>query len=167
MFNPFSKFEGRFIQRFRELKKRYLVSQTFSRDNDLFKEEHTISLLLTHYDDLGLAKIHMNALSADKYAAIIDLENEKHRKRVEEMLKDESTYHVYSSLVLNTKVLEDAMDNLFTDNIKNYITKNTSWRIGGSKTIRPKLEITFGELFVVLRYSGQTIKVTLAEIEDS
>jgi len=165
MFNPFSKFEGRLIPKFRELKKRYLVSQIFTRDNDLFKEDGVISLLLTHYDDPGLAKIHFNALSGDKYAAIIDLENEKHRSRIETMLKDENAYHLFSSLVLNNKILEDALDTIFTDKIRAYISRNTTWRIGSNKTIKPKLEITFGELFVVLKYSGQTIKVTLQEIE--
>ncbi len=72
MFNPFSKFEEKFIPAFRKLKKRYLISQSFKRENDLFKEDKTY-LLLSHYEDHGLAKIHYNAISSDKFASIIDL----------------------------------------------------------------------------------------------
>jgi hypothetical protein len=62
-------------------------------------------------------------------------------------------------------VLEGAMDKIFTDKIKSYISATTRWRIGGDKTIRPKLEITFGELFVVLNYAGETLRVNLQEME--
>ncbi len=77
MLNPFSRFEEKFIPTFLNLKKRYLVSQTL-RLNSLPKNKSKTFLLFSHYSDKGLAKIHFNAVSTDKLAAIIDLENDTH-----------------------------------------------------------------------------------------
>jgi hypothetical protein len=164
MFNPFSKFEPWMIAGFRERNLRYVVAQTFTRDNDLFKDENTISLLLSQYEDLLAAKTHLNAIAGDKYASIIDLEKETHRARLAEVLKNEK-FHLYSIMITDTKVIKNALDKIFSEKIRNYISKRTTWRIGGSKTIYPEIEATFGELFVVLKYSGETIRVTLEEIE--
>ncbi len=63
------------------MKKFYLVSQTYTRGFDHFTEEHKADILVTDYDDPGLAKIHFNAVPHDKYAAIIDLRMKNIRKK--------------------------------------------------------------------------------------
>ncbi|MEJ7672698.1 MAG: hypothetical protein WKF59_08290 [Chitinophagaceae bacterium] len=97
MFNPFAPFQEKFIAAFRKVKKRYLVSQSFTRDT--MNPEGKRSLLLTHYDQKGHAQIHLNAMAADKYAAIIDLEKEEHREKLVSMIKPGSLYNVYSTLI--------------------------------------------------------------------
>lgn len=167
MLNPFAKFQPRFVARFRELQKRYLVSQTFNRENHLFREEGKVYLMLTHYSDKGLAKIHYNAVVHDRYAAIIDLEDERHRHRLEAMLAANSGYRIYSSLVTNPNHVKMALDRTLKDHIQQFIAKNTNWKIGRDYTMIPKLEITFGELFITMKYGSQQLRVKLAEIENA
>jgi hypothetical protein len=118
MYNPFTRFQPRFIQTFRNVKKRYLVSQTFKRENNLFKDENKNYLLLTHYDDNGLAKIHFNAVSFDKYAAILDLEKDQHREKLTGMLKPDSPYIIYSSLITDPNEVKKSMNKILSISAK-------------------------------------------------
>ncbi len=167
MLNPFTKFEKRFIEAFIKAKKLYLVSQTFTREDNLFKKEGKDYLFLTHYDDKGSAQIHFNALSGDKYAALLDLENEKHREKLISMLSPESKYVLYSSLIVNPKMMEEALNKTLSYKVKRYLETNTNWRIGRDQTIYPKAELVFGELCVSIRFGSQTLKVKLSDIENA
>ena len=166
MLNPFARFDERFIAAFRNAKKRYLISQTFTRENNLFRNSGKHYLLLSHYDDPNLAKAHLKAVENDKFADTFDLENEKDRERVKSMVDINSDYVVYSILDLNPKATKIAFDKIFKYKIQKYIANNTNWRIGREQTYVPNLETTFGELFVVLKYSGQEIRVKLEELEN-
>jgi hypothetical protein len=163
MFNPFSRFQEKFIPAFRKVKKRYLVSQTFTRERS---QDGKIFLMLTHYDDKESAKVHLNAISFDKFASIIDLEKELHRNKLLEMLSPQSSYVIYSSLTIYPGEFKKTVDDLFKERVQRFINKNTNWRISRDHTVKPKLEITFGELYVVLKYGTQTIRVKLEEIEN-
>ena len=164
MFNPFVKFEEKFIATFRKVKKRYLVSQTFTRvDKEMNK--YKTCLMLTQYEDKGLAKIHFNALSADKFASIIDLEIDTHREKLLEMISPQSDYTIYSSLTIDPKEVKNLSDKIYKEKVQKFIEKKTNWRIGREQIIKPKLEITFGELYVALKYGTQTIRVRLEELE--
>ena len=163
MFNPFSRFREKFIATFRKAKKRYLVSQTFTRQPS---QDGKIFLILTHYDDIASAKVHLNAISFDNFASIIDLEKEVHRSKLLEMLSPQSKYVIYSSLTIDPQEVKKTVDTLFKERVQMFINKNTNWRISRDYTVKPKLEITFGELYVVLKYGTQTIRVKLEEIEN-
>ncbi|MEP6949112.1 MAG: hypothetical protein ABI863_07565 [Ginsengibacter sp.] len=165
MFNPFARFEPGFIPGFRNLKKRYLVLQTFKRENNLFKDPAKSYVIVTHYDNPGGAKEHLNAVKEDKFAQLMDLENAIDRNRLLEMLSINSAYIVYSILDANPKTTKNAIDKIFKYKIQKYISNNTQWRIGREQTVVPSLETTFGELFVILKSSGQTIRVKLEELE--
>lgn len=166
MLNPFARFQVKFVDGFRQLQKRWLVSQTFYRENHLFREEGKVYLMLTHYSDKGLAKIHHNAVLHDRYASIIDLENERHREKLLSMLTPGSNYRIYSSLVTDPKQVKMALDRTLKEGIQKFITTNTNWRIGREQTITPNLEITFGELYITMRYGTQQLRVKLEEIEN-
>ena len=165
MLNPFIRFDKRFVQRFKDLKKIYLVSQSFKRGEDLFKDGEKKYLMLTHYDDLGLAKIHHNAVIEDKYAAILNLEKEEHVQKLLKMLQPDSDYIIYSSLIGDPKLVENAMNTTLREKVASYVKNQTNWRIGRDQTLVPKLELTFGELFITMRYGSQRIRVKLEEIE--
>ncbi len=165
MLNPFCRFEEKFISTFLNLKKQYLVSQTL-RLSSLAQIDSKTFLLFTHYSDKGLAKIHFNAVSTDKLAAIIDLENSKHRQKVLGMLNPESQYIIYSSLTIDPKELKTITEKLFTQKIHKYIAGNTNWSISRDHTIKPRLEITFGELYVNIKYKSQNIRMRLQELEN-
>ena len=165
MFNPFVKFIFKFIPRFRELKQRYLVSQTYVMALDHFKEENKTPILLTNYDNKNLALIHFNAVKEDKFASIIDLENEKHREKLLEMIGLNSNYDVYAAIVTKREEVEKRLNAKYTNNMRRFITKETTWRIGADKTIYPSFEVVFGEFFITLKYAGQSVRLKLADIE--
>lgn len=166
MYNPFVRFTEKLIPVFRKAKKRYLVSQTFHRENPLLVERDKTYLLLTQYDNFDSAKVHFNAVSFDKFASIIDLEKDVHREKLLNMLSADAAYIMYSSLTIDADEVKKTIDHLFKDKVQQFIRTNTNWRISRDHTVKPKLEITFGELYVVLKYGSQTIRVKLEEIEN-
>src|SRR5689334_7655309 len=99
MFQAFQEFTLKMINGLRDLKRRYLVSQSYKRGLDILADNPRIPILLTDYNSLGGANIHLNAVKQDRYAAILDLENEAHRKKLEDMLSAGSKYRVFWSVV--------------------------------------------------------------------
>lgn len=167
MLQPFEPFRLVYLERLRHLKKRWLVSQSYARAYNPFDENHTIDILLTDYDARGGANIHVNAVKHDKYAAVLDLENEKHRNKLAQMLENDSNYKLYWAVVKSAAQLKKRIDLKYEENMRRYLAKNTLWRIGGSDTIRPNIEVAFGELFLVLKYAGQVLRVKFEEIENA
>lgn len=165
MFNPFVPFHFKMVEGFRKMKHRYLVSQTNTQAFDHFDEASRDPILFTDYADLSSAQIHFNALLNDKYRAILDLENEKHRKKIIEMTSPNSKYRTYVAFVNDIKKIEKEMNIKYTQNIRNYISKKTKWRIEAHETIHPKLELVFGELFIILKYRSQEERFRLADLE--
>src|SRR5438874_2497703 len=104
MLQPFERFNASILVRLIKLERPYLVSQTCHRAQT--GPEERIQLLLTEYNELGGAKLHLNAVKKDKYAAIIDLQNDKHKKKLEDMLLPDSKYRLFFAVVQSTKILE-------------------------------------------------------------
>src|SRR5687767_7193152 len=113
MFNPFIKFESKFIPGFRNTNRRYLVSQTFSRQNDLFKDPDKNYIMFTHYSDLDKALEHQNAITKDEFSAIYDLEEDDDRSEVLDMLRPGSNYQVYSSAITDPARVQESMNKVF------------------------------------------------------
>ena len=165
MFNPFERFQPRFIEGFRKAGKRFLVSQSMKMLRDHFDDETKDYLLFSHYNDISYARIHLSALQNDKYAAIIDLENEKHRNKVLDLLAHDSPYIVYSILIGNNKMVEARLNAKYRDHIRRYVTRNTNWRLGSDKVLKPQLDLAFGELFLILKYGSQQVRFKLEDLE--
>lgn len=165
MLQPFEKLKDVYVDRLIEMKKICLVSQSYARAFDHFAEGHKTDILVTDYEDLASAKVHLNAVSHDQYASIIDLSNQKHLGTIKRMLEPSSNYVVYWSVVKDAKKLEERLDLKYKDSMRRYISKHTSWRIGSGERIRPAFQVTFGELFIILKYGGQTLRVKFEEIE--
>lgn len=166
MLQPFQLFKANHVRGLEQLKKIYLVTQSYHRAYDQFAENKKIDILLTGYSEKGAANIHWNGIKTDKYAAIIDLRNEVHKKKLEEMLAEGSGYRLFWAVIKSNKELKERIDSVFRDKIRRYINLKTNWRIGGDKTVEPDIEIAFGELFIKLKYGGyQVIRVKFEEIE--
>jgi len=174
MYNPFVRFMPQFIDGFKAKKKRYFVAQTFKRGIDIFSDDSKDPILLTHYDDLGLAKGHLSAISKtdengvpkDKYACILDVENAIHYDKLRNMLKPDSKYMVFSSLTVPPEQVKNTLDKLFKEKMEVFIRTKTTWRIGRDQTIYPTLETTFGELFITLKYGKESVRMRLEELEN-
>lgn len=167
MLQPFELFKPVHLNKLVELKKFYLVTQTYKRGEDPFSDEHKINLLFTDYDDLGLARGHLQALQGDKYAAIIDLQKEGHRQRVNDLITKESPYRVFWAVVRSRKELEERINAKYKDHMRRYILQHTTWRIDRDTTLNPRLQIIFGELFITFKYGRETRRITFGELEQA
>ena len=165
MLQPFEQFKIEYLTRLIELKKVYLVSQTYKRVVEHFVENERINILLTDYDSYQYAQVHFNAIKGDRYASIINLEKQEHRAKIEEMLSGQK-YQLYWSVVKSAESLAKRLDDKYTDHIKRYIQKNTTWRIARDSKITPKFEVVFGELFITIRYNTQQLRVKFEDIEN-
>ena len=165
MLQPFEIFRLEYIPRLVNLKKTWLVSQSYPRGIDELQDEKKESILLSDYDDPGLAKVHLNAVKHHKYAAIIDLKIPKHRAKLEEMLGENSKYQVFWCIVRSARELETRVNARWKENMRRYIEKHTNWRIDRNATLKPSLQVTFGELFIVLKHGSQTLRIKFDEIE--
>lgn len=167
MLQPFEILSSLYIARLFKLNKIYLVAQSYNRGLDHFADDPKIGILVTDYDDRGLAKIHLAAVKSDKYASIIELTNPRHVEKINEMLDSRSKYIVYWAIVKDLEALKKKISLRYKDNVMRYLTKNTTWRIGGDETIRPQLQIIFGELFVILKRGSQDLRIKFEDIETS
>ena len=167
MFQPFLDYKDVYVERLITLNKTILVSQTYKRYSADFADQRKTGILLTDYDNMGLAKIHLKAISHDRYAAIISLENDHHKRKLLAMLKPESPYRVFWSVVNNVTQMEERLKRRFSNNIASYISKNTSWHVGKSETIVAGFQVTYGELYIIVRRGSQSIRVKFEEIEKS
>ena len=166
MFQPFERFKPEYLQRLLRLNKTYLVSQTYHRAGDRFEDTKT-SILFSDYDEKGLAQIHYSAVKKDRYASLIDLSRPAHQQKVTEMLRDDSAYKIYWAVVRSAAQLKQRVQLKYTAHIRRYVEKHTSWRIGAAETLRPSLQVVYGELFIVLKRGNQTLRVKFEEIENA
>ena len=164
MFQPFETFKREYINRLVKMDKKYVVSQTYNRASNHF-EETRIDILLSDYDDLGLAQIHCSAVRHDKFASIIDLTNPKHQAKIIDMLNHDSGYRLFWAIVKSVDDIRKRIDLKYKDHIRRYIMKQTTWRIGASEAIRPSAQVIFGELFIILKRGSQTLRVKFEDIE--
>ena|SRR6478735_1632895 len=165
MLQPFEAFKIGFIDRLMQLKKCFLVTQYYARGEGGFDQSGMIPLLVTAYDDLGLAKTHWNAVKEDRLAAIIKLEKEEHKNKLRDMLSEGSKYHIYWAVVKSKGELEKRVNNQYKENMRRYIQQNTNWRIDHEASVKPSIELTFGHLYVILKRGSQSIRIKFEEIE--
>jgi hypothetical protein len=164
-FIPFEKLTHALIHAFRKKGKRWLVSQTLRltvTDPELLTKT---LILTTHYDDKGLAWVHHQAVMDDRYASMIDLEREIHRKQLDDILTNESKYILFSSLIRNRERVEKQVTELYKEKYWRYLQQHSKAGISSTKSLRPSLQLIFGELFVVLKYGAETLRTKLSDIE--
>lgn len=165
MFQPFLEFKPEFVERLIGLNKKYIVSQSYRRAFDHFADEHKTDILFSDYDDIGLAKIHYDALKNDRYAALIYLTKEQHKEKIASMLLPGSKYKVYWAVVEKREDVTKRLNLKYKDNVRRYILKSTSWKIGADELVKPVLQVIYGELFYILKRGSQTLRVKFDEIE--
>ena len=163
MLQPFEIFKTEYIKRLKDLKKIYMVTQTYNRVTENRKGK--ISILVSDYDDIGLAKIHLAAISSDKYAAVINLEKINHVAKITEMLANDSPYDLYWAVVSDAGKLKKTADKLYKDKIRSYILKKTTWRISADESIKTQLQAVFGEIYITIKRGPQELRIKFEEVE--
>jgi hypothetical protein len=167
MLQPFEPFKPGYLPRLIQLGRRYLVSQTYHRVREMEADPACcrVNLLFSDYMELGEARLHMNAVKKDRYAAIIDLENAAHLKKIQEMLMVGSGYRMFFAVVHSAKELESLVNRKYKDKLKKYVDKQTDWRISHDAIVKPTIQLSFGELFIILKHRNQQIRIKFEEIE--
>ncbi|MEJ7610973.1 MAG: hypothetical protein WKF88_07320 [Ferruginibacter sp.] len=165
MIQPFEIFSEQYLARLIRLRKIYLVTQTYSRGKPFPGTVKTETILVTDYDDRGIAEIHYKAVREDKYAAVIDLAKEKHLATMHEMLSAGSKYTLYWSVANDPAKFKKIVSIKFKNNIRRYISAQTNWRIGADTVIQSQVECTFGELYINIKRGDQRLRVKFEEIE--
>jgi hypothetical protein len=167
MLQPFEEFKPAYIPRLLSLGRRFLVSQTYCRvkETDSETPESYVNLLLSDYAEMGEARLHVNAVKKDRYAAIIDLENPVHLKKIREMLMAGSGYRIYFAVVRSASELESLINRKYKDKLKKYVDKQTNWRLSHDSIVKPTIQLSFGELFIILKHGNQHIRIKFEEIE--
>jgi len=164
-FIPFEKLTHSLISSFRKKGKRWLVSQTLKLNiSDPVLLSKTL-ILITHYEDKGLATVHHKAVLEDKYASVIDLERETHRKQIDSILSQDSKYILFSALIRNRERVEKQATEMYKEKYWRFIQEHSQSGVSPTKSLRPSLQLIFGELFVVLKYGSETLRTKLSEIE--
>ncbi len=168
MLQPFEPFHLRYIPRLLELGRPYLVSQTYFRAGkdatDPFGSR--INLLFSDYAERGEAKLHVNAVKTDRYAAIIDLKNPAHLKKIREMLLQGSGYRIFLAVIRSAADLEGQVNKLYRDKLKKYIDSQTNWRLSKDNVVKPNIQLSFGEIFIILKHGNQHLRIKFSDIEE-
>ena len=167
MLQPFEEFKPAYINRLLQLGRRWLVSQTYSRVKEIDANNpfSRINLLLSDYAEAGEAKLHHNAVKNDRYASIIDLRHPPHLEKIREMLMAESRYRIFFAVVRSAKELENTINKKYKERLKQYVERQTDWRISRDAVVRPMIQLSFGELFIILKHGNQSIRIKFQEIE--
>jgi hypothetical protein len=115
--------------------------------------------------ELGEAKLHFNAVKKDRYAAIIDLSNPVHLQKIQEMFGAGSGYRMFFAVVHSAKELENLVNRKYRDKLRKYVDQQTDWRISHDAIVKPTIQLSFGELYVILKHRNQHIRIKFEEIE--
>jgi len=168
LLQPFEDFKPAWLSRLMQLGRRYMVSQTYCRgqDPETDGDSSRVSLLFSDYAELGEAKLHLNAVKTDRYAAIIDLNKPAHLKKIQEMLQADSGYRIFFAVVRNAAALENLINKKYKDKLKKYVDKQTNWRISRDAVVKPTIQLSFGEIYIILKHGSQQIRIKFEEIEN-
>ncbi|GAB3028107.1 hypothetical protein GCM10027051_36420 [Niabella terrae] len=162
---PFEIFKAGYIRRLLQLKKYYLVAQSYRRGTAQAAGQGRTALLLTDYEDAGQAKLHYNAVRQDPYAAIIDLRNDRHLARLQALLSPDSKYLLFWAVVRSAAAFKRQIDRDYKEPMRQYIATHTDWDIRGSTVLRPGVDVSFGELFITLKKGREQIRLKFEELE--
>lgn len=165
MLQPFLPFRFMYIERLLALGKRYLVAQSYPRGTKTMDGSTKTGILLTDYDDAGLAKTHCHAVRQDRFACVIDLENHTHVSKICDLMKPRSKYLLYWSVVASAEEFKKNIMRRYADNVRRYVQGNTEWHIGAAETIRPCVQVIFGELFMILKRGSHELRVKFSDVE--
>ena len=166
MLQPFERLLPMYVDKLEKLGRKYFVTQYYVRGTQHFSEVVRVPILVSAYDDMGLAKTHLNAVKADKFGAIIDMNRHAHKATLWAMVKGETRFVIYWAVVKDAADLATRINVNYRDKMRRYIEKNTNWRIGRDARLVPSVQLIFGELYINLRHGSQLLRIKFEDIEN-
>ena len=159
---PFERLTEAYLSGLEAINKRFLVTQSYPCGST---QEIKSSIIVSVYDNPGLAKTHWNAVKCDPLSAIVDLQKPHHREKLIAMLRG-SRYLIYWAVVRDVKAVTRRINAQYKERMRRYIEKNTNWQITRESNITPVVELIFGELYINLKHRSQRIRIKFSEIEE-
>jgi len=81
------------------------------------------------------------------------------------MLSTGSGYRIFLAVVRSAKELENNINKNYRDKLKKYVEKHTNWRISQDTIVKPTIQLSFGEIFIILKHGNQVIRIKFEELE--
>ena len=164
-FQPFVEFEERYVVGLAKIKSYFLVFQTYKRGLNLFAQS-VVPLMLTAYDDRGLAEIHFKNVRNDVNGKLLYMREEAECKEILRMVQDKEHYKVFWSKVDSGERLAELVRQHYPKQIMKFIEKRTNWRIGKSDELHVNYHVIFGELQLSFKWKTQRLEgIKFEEVE--
>ena len=163
MYNPFYPFTLRLLEPMLAKNNRYFVLQSFRRSRSLLGAQKSADFLLTHYTDSGRARDHFDAIRNDADRRLFNMDIMEDRKALVTFLDTENGNQVYAHLT-TPDWKEKAVQQL-NKKWRAYIQAETNWNPRREDEINPDMEIIFGEVYMVLSFRAERLRVKLEDIE--
>lgn len=163
MFNPMCLFSGKLLEAFVKAEKIYFVRQEYQRATSSTDSDIKGIFLITHYDKLGDARQHIEAISEDKYRYLYDWNNLDNRQRLYVAATQPVGYRIYAAVV--RPGWESHAKRVLKVKVRKYVEQQIKWFPAGRDVVEFDLYPHFGEVFVRMHFRKQEIKVSLAEVE--
>ncbi len=166
MIQPFILFEKKYIAGLMNLRKYYLITQTYHRADNITEFQGKKNILITEYSDPGLAITHLKAVKHDANAVQLSLQEPADQQHLMNMLTD-TNFRLFWTVISDPRPIKKAFDLEYKDKARKYIERNTSWQIGKVENIKAHgFEVHFGELKVRLSYQEESRLIKFEEIEN-
>ena len=164
MFNPFAPFDPRLLEKFKLKGVKAFVKQTYERGKSRLDEKNITAYLLIHFTSLPMAQQYFQSIQADTGRRLFRLDDLAESQELHTLLNQPSNSRFFTSLTI--KDANEKAKKLLDKQIRAYITYKTDWQPPRSADISFNLELSFGELYVQLKYGNREIKMKLSELEN-
>ncbi len=166
MIQPFILFEKKYLAGLMNLRKYFLIVQTYHRADKIGDYQGKRNILVTDYSDPGLAITHLKAVKNDPHALQLSLLEQADQLRLVSMLADDS-FRLFWTVIRDPAPIKKAFDLEYKGKARKYIERNTNWQIGKVEDVKAQgFEVHFGELKVRLSYMGESRLIKFEEIEN-
>lgn len=162
MYNPFPRYELKYLAPFKQKGVKCFVKQSYPRGQNKLEENPRPSFLLSHYNDRGLALEHLDSLKHDPEAHILMMDEEADFAE----LKRLADFAQYVYMYFKPKDGEQQARRLPDKKLHAYIDYKLGWKVPGGQLVNMKLDFIFGDLYVELRHGTKYAKVKIEEIEN-
>ena len=164
MFNPFAPFDPRLLEKFKLKGVKAFVKQTYERGKSRLDENNVTAYLLIHFTSLAMAQQYFQSIQADTGRRLFRLDDPAEFQELHSLLNKPSNSRFFTALTI--KDANEKAKKLLDKQIRAYITYKTDWHPPRSADISFNLELSFGELYVQLKYDNREIKMKLSELEN-
>lgn len=162
MFNPFPRFELKYLNGFRQKGVVAFVKQTYERGRDPHAHEKP-GFLLSHYSEPHMARNHFDAIAHDPGRQLLETANPEDWKELARLGGADAGALVY--MYFKIPDAEQRAKKVLDKKLHAYIDHKLKWRVSREEGVQFGLEFTFGEIYAVLKSGGRTHKVKIEEIE--